>query len=129
MFKKVLSSSLIIAESALVFQIPCVAEELKQKVTVGSPEGNAVNKVDEKNGEDMVVKVEINVVGGDDSSRKKENKKPWYRFGFVPGWVKEVIAEIDLFFCTITLISAVFLRKNLPNILRERLVPGNPENV
>lgn len=129
MFRKVLSSGLIIAESALVFQIPCVAEELKQKVKVGSPEGNAVNKVDEKNGEDMVVKVEINVVGGDDSSRKKENKKPWYRFGFVPGWVKEVIAEFFLFVGTADLVSRVFFKKNLPNILKERLVPGNPENV
>ena len=126
MFKKVLSSGLVFAESAFFLQVPCVAQNLKKEVTIVSSED--VTRKDQKSvNDDKTVKVELKVVS-DGNSKKVENRKPWYRFGFVPGWVKEIIAEGDLFFCTLNLLSAILLGKGLVNALREKLVPQNPRN-
>ena len=127
MVKKILSSGLIFAESAFVLQVPCFAEELKKETAVASSED--VTKKDQSVSDgNKLVKVELKVVS-DRDLKKEENRKPWYRFGFVPGWVKEIIAEFDLFLCTLNLAAAIFYGKSLVNILRERSIPQNPRNI
>ena len=129
MFRKILSSGLIIAESTLVLQVPCSAEDVKQKVAAFSSEGNAVKNADEGNTKDKVVKIELDVVSNISgvSSKKEENKKPWYRFGFIPGWVKEIIAEFDLSLCALCLISALYFRKDPLDVFIERLATKRTE--
>lgn len=127
MVKKILSSGLIFAESAFVLQVPCVAEELKKETAVASPED--VTKKDRKGvSDDKPVKVELKVVS-DRVLEKEENRKPWYRFGFIPGWVKEIIAEFDLFLCTLSLASAIFYGKGLFSVSWERPAPQDPRNI